>query len=49
MESNNPISGNENYTFSYYLESVVAENPAQIDVVIHGTIVGSATSWSYYL
>ena len=39
-----PVTANENYTFSYYLESVVAQNPAQIDVVINGTVVGSATA-----
>ena len=39
-----PVTANENYTFSYYLESVVAQNPAQIDVVINGTVIGSATA-----
>ena len=39
-----PVTANENYIFSYYLQSVVAENPAQIDVVINGTVVGSATA-----
>jgi len=39
-----PVTPGEDYTFSYYLESVVAQNPAQIDVVINGTVVGSATA-----
>jgi gliding motility-associated-like protein len=39
-----PVTANENYTFSYYLQSVVALNPAQIDVVINGTVIGSATA-----
>lgn len=39
-----PVTANENYTFSYYLESVVPQNPAQIDVVINGTVIGSATA-----
>ena len=41
-----PVTANQDYTFSYYLESVVAQNPAQIDVVINGTVVGSATAGS---
>ena len=35
---------NQNYTFSYWLETIATPNLALIDVTINGTIIGSTTA-----
>ena len=45
---------NQNYTFSYWLQTVATPNPAIIDVMINGVSIGSATApsvncqWTQY-
>ncbi|MBC7606761.1 MAG: fibronectin type III domain-containing protein [Burkholderiales bacterium] len=49
-----PVVPGQNYTFSYYLQSVAQPNPAVIDVLINNGSVGSATAgaancnWTQY-
>ncbi|MEM0542989.1 lamin tail domain-containing protein, partial [Flavobacterium sp. j3] len=37
-----PVVPGQNYTFSYWIQTVATPNPANIDVVINGTSIGTA-------
>ncbi|KAB1155099.1 T9SS type B sorting domain-containing protein, partial [Flavobacterium luteum] len=39
-----PVVPNQNYTFSYWVQSVVSVNPAKIEVTINGTSIGIANA-----
>lgn len=36
------VTPNQNYTFKYWIQTVATPNPADIDVVINGNVIGSA-------
>lgn len=38
------VAPNQNYTFSYWIQTVATPSPANIDIVINGTTIGSAVA-----